>query len=160
MSRTQQHFFRELQKLEGKRFSGKVIYMARPIEAFDGAELVIEVLKVSDTELRIPFRVGDDSSRTWVIQLNERGLQFKHDHRHEDGTPESLTNYGGWGTHYGTTHRQHFPADKETIDMLPDAATNVWTIEVRPDGAVLIYDLARDSAPRFRAEFDLTKPIK
>jgi len=43
--------------------------------------------------------------------------------------------------------------------MLPEAATNVWTIEIVP-GELFAYGLRREGTDRrFRVEFDLTRPI-
>ncbi len=157
---TRQAFFKQLAELEGQRFEGKVVYMIEPAPPFDGARLVMHVESVTEQEIRIPFHVDEDRSRTWILQIGNQGLLFKHDHRHPDGTPDDVTNYGGWATDAGTSHRQHFPADGFTAELLPEAATNVWTIELRPDGALLVYELSRHAAPRFRAEFDLTQPIE
>jgi len=49
---------------------------------------VLLFVDCSDKEIRIPFRVGEDKSRTWILSLDDRGLLFRHDHRHADGTPE------------------------------------------------------------------------
>jgi hypothetical protein len=103
--------------------------------------------------------VGENRSRTWVISRTADGLRLKHDHRHEDGTPEELTWYGGDTAVFGEPHRQEFPADAETATMLPAAATNVWTVEVRP-GQVFAYALRREGTERrLRVDFDLTRPV-
>ena len=46
-------------------------------------------------EIRIPFHVGEDRSRTWVMTPTSVGLRLKHDHRHEDGSEDEVTQYGG-----------------------------------------------------------------
>jgi hypothetical protein len=55
----------------------------------------MHVRTCSENALRIPFHVGDDHSRTWVITRTENGLRLKHDHRHEDGSEDAVTQYGG-----------------------------------------------------------------
>ena len=111
-------------------------------------------------EIRIPFQVGDDKSRTWILTLGENGLLFKHDHRHPDGTPDSITMYGGWAAPNGTRHLQRFPADPDTVKLIPEAATNVWTLQVIPDKKQFMYYLERNNQPRYRAYFDLKTPMR
>ena len=54
---------------------------------------------------------------------------------------------------------QDFFADSFTSELVPEAATNVWTLEVRP-GESFVYALRREGSDRrFRVEFDLTRPI-
>ena len=53
--------------------------------------------------------VGEDRSRTWILTLSEKGLLFKHDHRHPDGTPDKITMYGGWAAEGGTAYLNVFP---------------------------------------------------
>ena len=72
-----------------------------------------------EKEIRIPFRVGEDRSRTWVLTLTDGGLLFRHDHRHADGTPDKVTMYGGLAAPDGTPLRQSFPADAETARLIP-----------------------------------------
>jgi hypothetical protein len=146
-------FFANLASLCGRRFEGRTVYMIEPSEPFHGAELVMEVASCDEGEIRIPFLVAGDRSRTWVLTRSEEGLLFEHDHRHEDGTPEEVTGYGGWATRDGSENRQRFPAHEPTARLIPDAATNVWTLELRPTEGVFVYDLDRHDAPRFRAHF-------
>ncbi len=69
--------------------------------ALSAATLVMHVRECSDAEIRIPFFVDDDRSRTWVLSRTDTGLGLKHDHRHEDGTEDSVTQYGGDTAHTG-----------------------------------------------------------
>ena len=57
----------------------------------------------------------------------------------------------------GTAATQDFHADAYTADLVPTAATNIWTVEVHP-GETFAYALRREGR-RFRVEFDLTAPI-
>lgn len=59
----------------------------------------------------VPFHVGDDRSRTFVITLVGDRLRPKHDHRHKDGTEDVLTMYGGDTLAAGTPARREFPVD-------------------------------------------------
>lgn len=109
--------------------------------------------------LRVPFHVGENRSRTWVLTRTDSGVRLKHDHRHADGSEDSVTQYGGDSRTGGTASMMEFPADSFTAAMLPAARTNVWTVEVTP--TLFAYQLRREeSGRRFRVEFDLTKPVE
>ena len=110
--------------------------------------------------IRVPFHVGDDHSRTWVISRTENGLRLKHDHRHEDGSEDAVTQYGGDSIDHPMTTRAEFPVDQFSIDMfnregLTASVTNVWAMEI--DDKVFAYELSRENR-FFRVEFDLTTP--
>jgi hypothetical protein len=127
--------------------------------AFDEGVLVMHVRECAEDEIRVPFHVGENRSRTWVFTRTDGGLRLKHDHRHEDGTEDELTWYGGDTRDAGTAERQAFAADAHTAALLPEAATNVWTVEIVP-GERYVYQLVREGTERrFRAEFDLTRPV-
>jgi hypothetical protein len=118
------------------------------------------VRQCSEDEVRIPFHVGDNHSRTWIVTRTADGLRLKHDHRHEDGTEDDLTQYGGDTQDAGTGERQEFHADAHTIELLPAAATNIWTMEVHP-GRTFAYALRREGTERrVRVEFDLTREVE
>ena len=68
--------------------------------------------------------------------------------------------YGGWTTSTGMPTRQMFPADQQTVDILPAAAANVWWIEI-VDGQYFTYNLRRVGTDRyFSIKFDLKTPVK
>ena len=144
----------------GKQFSGKVIFPEGEKDPFKGDPLKIIFSNCSEKEVRIPFHVGENKSRTWVISLDEKGLLLKHDHRHEDGTSDSITQYGGYAKVGGTDFEQSFPADAYTANLIPAAATNEWTLALQADKKKLSYILKRDGQLRFHADFDLSKPIE
>ncbi len=123
-----------------------------------GKRLVMHVRECSSNEIRIPFHVGGDRSRTWVLTRTAAGIRLKHDHRHEDGTPDAITQYGGDTREPGTAARQSFPADAHTVSLNPVYATNVWTMEIEP--ATFVYELIRVGTDRrFRVEFDLRRAV-
>jgi len=121
--------------------------------------LVMHVRSCEEGRLRIPFFVGEDLSRTWVLTMDEQQLiQLKHDHRHADGSEDEVTQYGGKATNTGSSSTQFFPADSFTASLLPAAVGNVWWITV--DETSFTYNLRRlGSATLFSVRFDLTKPI-
>ena len=152
-------FWASLSTLCGTSYEGRVVEDSSQDSTFANSRLVMHVRSCSDTEIRIPFHVGEDRSRTWVLTRTENGLRLKHDHRHEDGSEDEITQYGGDTGSAGTAERQEFPADAHTASLIPAAATNVWTVEVVP-GSVFAYALRREGTDRrFRVEFDLTSSV-
>lgn len=161
----QSAFFDRLTALCGKAFEGRVAAdTPAPTgpDPFANGPLVMHVRECSDREIRIPFHVGADRSRTWVITRTGSGLRLKHDHRHEDGSEDAVTQYGGDTASAGTATRQEFPVDAESREMFGREGrtvsnTNTWAMEVEP-ARVFVYELARPQR-LFRVEFDLTRPV-
>lgn len=158
-------WYLQVASLCGRAWEGQLVSTDPADAAFQGKRLVIDVRHCTDREIRIPFHVGEDRSRTWVISRTLSGLRLKHDHRHEDGSPDALTMYGGDSRGEGSEVRQEFPADAESIAMFTAQGrsvsnSNVWAIEVGE--SVFAYELRRPPGPGqrlFRVEFDLTRPI-
>lgn len=152
--------FAALQPLCGKAFQGQLVEGTEPTdEAFSRERLVMHVRDCSADEIRISFNVGENRSRTWVITRTADGIRLKHDHRHEDGSEDAITQYGGDTRGPGSTTRQEFFADAHTAALIPAARTNVWTMEVEA-GRQFAYALRREGTDRrFRVEFDLTRTI-
>ena len=146
----------------GKAYEGRIVSPpAAADESFAGKKLVMHVRECREGAMRIPFHVGEDRSRTWVLTRTAEGLELKHDHRHEDGSEDRLTQYGGTAA-AGTAQRQEFPADTFSRELfvrenIPASAANVWAMEIVP-GAVFAYELKRPGR-FFRVEFDLTRPV-
>lgn len=156
----------------GNAYAGRIVVnrpdaTARPASAadpFEGKPLVMHVRGCDDPQrwLRIPFHVGADRSRTWVLTRTPQGLRLKHDHRHADGTPDALTLYGGDSTATGTALRQVFPVDAESIDLFrregsAASVTNTWAMDI--SDSVFAYELSRPGGRFFRVEFDLRVPV-
>jgi hypothetical protein len=159
----QSQFFTSLSALCGKAFEGRIVSPLVPAYAnLAGKRLVMHVRGCSANELRIPFHVGDDRSRTWVISRTLSGLRLKHDHRHEDGSEDKLTQYGGDTANPGSAHRQEFPADAFSNGLyvaqkLTDRLSSVWAMEVH-GRRMFAYDVRRP-AGFLRIEFDLNRPV-
>ena len=158
-------FMARLQSLCGRAFEGRVV-TADPADAdMRSQRLVMHVRQCSPAEVRIPFHVGDDRSRTWVITRTTDGLRLKHDHRHADGSPDELTMYGGDTAAPGTAVRQEFPVDAFSIALFTRTErsvsnSNVWAVEAGQ--SVFAYELRRPPIPGgrfFRVEFDLARPV-
>jgi hypothetical protein len=154
-----QAFWEQLATLCGNAYEGRVEESVPPDTAMTSARLVMHVRSCSPDSVRIPFHIGENRSRTWVLTRTPEGLRLKHDHRHEDGTADSVTQYGGDTRDAGTAQQQAFAADAFTAQLIPAAATNVWTIELVP-GERFSYALRREGTERrFRAMFDLTRTV-
>ena len=152
-------FWKSLQPLCGKAFEGRVIEAPPGDTTFADKRLVMHVRTCGPDAVRIPFHVGDDRSRTWVITRPGGSLRLKHDHRHEDGSEDKITQYGGDARDGGSAERVEFGADAHTVSLIPEAKTNVWTIELVP-GRHFVYALRREGTDRrFRIEFDLSREV-
>jgi len=151
----QKQFFEAVSKLCGRSFEGTTEFPQNADHPMVGRKLVISIASCSESEIRIPLQVGEDKSRTWILTRSDKGLLLKHDHRHPDGTPDQQTNYGGWAIAGGSAKSQRFAADEETAKLIPEATTNVWTLEFDPENQQFIYALERNKAPRFKAVFSL-----
>lgn len=156
-------FFEGLARLCGQTFSGQVVTGDEADAAFRKAELVMTVTGCTDREVRIPFRVGEDRSRTWVVtRLPDGRLRLKHDHRHPDGIEDELSQYGGETQDPGAADLQRFPADAFSIALFTRTGravsnANVWSLGLTPQ--VFTYELARPGR-LFRVAFDLTRPAQ
>lgn len=153
----------------GKAYAGRIV-ANQPASAtpdpFEGKTLVMHVRGCDDPkrEIRIPFHVGDDRSRTWVLTRTATGLRLKHDHRHHDGQPDAVTMYGGDTVGAGTAQRQAFPVGAESVAMfkregLNASLNNTWAMELVP-AKTFVYELSRPNGRLFRVEFDLTSPVE
>lgn len=151
-------FWTQLAAMCGEAYAGEVVESV-PADTSFRRPLVMHVRECGDSVIRIPFHVGDDRSRTWVFTRTAEGLRLKHDHRHRDGTPDEVTQYGGDTRDAGTASRQEFAADAHTAGLIPEASTNVWTVELVP-GERFSYMLRREGTERrFRADFDLSAAV-
>ena len=159
-------FWNELQKLCGKAFAGRVAADTSNSPDFAGKPLVMHVRSCEKDVIRIPFFVGENRSRTWVLTRKDGRIQLKHDHRHADGKPDAVTMYGGWSSNTGMATRQFFPADEETSRVVPapagdapSASANVWWIEL-VSSSHFSYNLRRLASERFfSVVFDLKTAV-
>lgn len=152
-------FWNSLKTHCGNAYEGTITAGGKEGDGFTGEKLVMHVRSCDENTIRIPFFVGEDKSRTWLLTLNEENrILLKHDHRHKDGTEDEVTQYGGESTNTGLPNIQIFPADQFTANLIPLASTNVWWFTI--DDATLTYNLRRMGSDRlFSVQFDLSKPI-
>ena len=153
-------YFNNLRAHCGKAYEGKVV-MDNPNSAGFEGRLVMHVRKCSDNQLQIPFHVGDNHSRTWIISKTGSGLSLKHDHRKQDGSFDESTMYGGHTLDAGWPNVQSFPADQYSKELfvsqgIPASNGNTWQMYIYPN--TFSYRLVREGR-EFRVDFDLTKPV-
>lgn len=124
-----------------------------------GRTPVIHFFRCSDTLMHVAFHLDDDRSRNWILTRVGGTIRLKHDHRHEDGTEDSITQYGGDAPSPGLPTRQIFQADSHTATILPMRRDNFWFMDL-VDAGTLEYGV---HWPRYghsvRFTFDLTQPI-
>ena len=156
-------FMARLNALCGQRFEGRVVTDDPADADFRDNRLVMHVRDCAADEVGIPFAVGEDRSRRWVVTRTGEGLRLKHDHRDPEGVIHGYHMYGGDTADAGAASRQEFPVDRESIEQFVAggatvSTTNVWAVEVLP-GRMFTYELRRPEGRFMRVEFDLTKPV-
>lgn len=164
----QDRFFAALGQFCGKAFAGKLVTSDAADADMAGKPMVMHVRTCTKDRIEIPFHVGGtgrdggwDRSRTWVITRTDNGLRLKHDHRHEDGSADTLTMYGGDTVGQGTAELQVFPVDGESIALFiandrQVSTTNIWSVEVT--ATRFAYQLRR-AGRHFQVDFDLSHPV-
>jgi hypothetical protein len=126
----------------------------------DGARLRVTMASCTADEVRMPFQVDDDRSRTWILTRTGGRLHLAHDHRYEDGSEHPANFYGGYADpDRGSATRQYFPADDRTIADRPARAANEWSKEFDVQRERYYYRLYLDGELRYEAEFDLSRPV-
>lgn len=153
-------FWNKIQAHCGEAYEGEIIEGAVAGDGFTGEKLVMHVRSCGPNEIRIPFFVGENKSRTWVLRMNpDKTITLKHDHRHPDGSEEELTQYGGTSANHGLEDLQMFPADAHTSTILPAASANVWWFTLSDKS--LTYNLRRIGSDRyFSVSFNLGHTVE
>ncbi len=149
----------------GQAFAGRITanVPVAPDDPFVGQRLLMHVRECAPGAVRVPFHVGDDRSRTWVLTRTDDGLRLEHDHRHEDGSPDVLTMYGGDTADAGSAMRQAFPANAYSKALFERegravSTANIWAMAIEP-GVRFTYELTRPGRA-FRVDFDLAAPVE
>lgn len=158
---THDKFFASIAKLCGQAFAGKIVVDNAPGDGWADKKLVMHVRKCNEQRLEIPFHVGDNASRTWIITKTGSGLSLKHDHRQKDGSYDKSTMYGGQTLDAGWAQVQSFPADQYSKELfvkqgIPQSAGNTWQMFIYDER--FSYRMVREGR-EFRVDFDLTQPI-
>lgn len=168
-------YFERLSILCGKAYPGQLVSDQEADADMAGQPMIMHVATCDQNEIQIPFHISNadgtwNRSRTWIITRTEDGLRLKHRHRHEDGSLDNVSNYGGDTATDGTNERQEYPVDDESIGLfktasLEQSVTNIWAMEISPPGerdARFAYELRRPETSGgrfFRVEFDLAQAV-
>jgi hypothetical protein len=154
-------FFATAATLCGETFSGASVYPDNPEHPLVDTELRVHISSCDEDMLRMDlYRDSNTWHGAWVLERRGEGLHLYHDHLGDVRVREDLgegdyTGYGGYADDRGTATRQYFPADEVTGEIIPEAVTNVWMMEIDLENETFTYYLERHNEPRFRAE--LTK---
>lgn len=157
----QEAFWARLLEHCGNAYSGEVADATPYYEGVGEADRVVaHFLDCSGDRIHIPLHLDDDHSRNWILTRAEGTIRLKHDHRHEDGTEEEISQYGGDAPVPGLGHRQIFPADAHTARILPERADNFWFMDFM-DEETFAYGVHWPlHGHSIRIEFDLTDPVE
>jgi hypothetical protein len=152
----QAQFWAALTTLCGTSGQGKLI-VGDPVldKDFASNPLTMGPVACAADKVEIPFAVGADASRTWIITRTASGLRLKHRHLH-DGKEEALSQYGGDTVGVGAADRQEFPADAFSKDLFlkrnrAASVANIWALDVTAHQR-LAYELKRPGR-HVRVEF-------
>lgn len=157
----QEQFFNNLFSLCGEEFVGESTYPDDPDHALVATELRVHVETCTDDMIKIVlYRDSDTWHADWILEKREHGMHLYHDHIgekvYEEGE-EPLTGYGGYADDEGDATTQFFPADEHTAEILPEASTNVWMMDMDLENGTFIYYLERHNEPRFRAQLSIVE---
>lgn len=145
----------------GQSFAAHIVEDDQPSDAWN-QPLVVHIRDCETDTLRMPLHVGDDRSRTWVLQRTEKGLNFQHIHLHEDGSADAVSPYGGHTAENGTESLQSFPVDAASKTLfeqngLAVSTQNTWRLGF-PSADTMSYELTRPNRS-FIVHVDLSQPI-
>lgn len=150
----QRAFFENLRALCGQTFGGRTILAPVTDRTFEPARLYMVVKDCAGDEIRIPFIVGEDASRTWVFQMRKEGLKFFHEHLRPDGTEHEPSGFGGYATGDGSPVFQSF-ADFSATAGTPLGERRIWRLRLDTDHKLFVYYLDRGGVPAYRLSFHM-----
>jgi hypothetical protein len=155
-------FWGNLRAQCGRAYPGRLTLEPPGDEMLTGTEeLVVHFRQCGADTLRVPFHVEKeatgtwDRSRTWVFMRAAAGLELRHDHRHEDGTPDENNWYGARTRDEGTATRQEFILEERRA---ADGSPLGWRVEVVP-GERYTYGTIRGGEWTWRVDFDLSRAV-
>jgi hypothetical protein len=160
---TRDAFLENLSENCGRAFRGGLTLEPPGDDMLTGTEeLIVHFRECGTDTVRVPFHIEReasstwDRSRTWVFFRTAEGLELRHDHRHEDGTPEESTWYGGRTSSEGTATRQEFVYEERRA---ADGSLLGWRVEIVP-GERYTYGTIRGGEWTWRVDFDLRDPVE
>jgi hypothetical protein len=155
-------FWENLSRHCGLAHAGRLTLEPPGDDMLTGTEqLVVHFRECGRDTLKLPFHIEKeatstwDRSRTWVFMRTASGIELRHDHRHEDGTPDDRNWYGGRTADAGTGNRQEFIFDERRA---PDGSLLGWRVEVEP-GQRYTYGTIRGGEWTWRVDFDLSRTV-
>jgi hypothetical protein len=158
----QDRFWAALTASCGGAYAGGLTLEPPGDEMLTGTEaLVVHFRGCTADTVRAAFHIEKeaegrwDRSRTWVFIRSPAGLELRHDHRHEDGTPDTGTWYGGHTADPGSATRQEFVF---TERRAADGSVLGWRVEIVP-GERYTYGTVRGGEWTWRVDFDLRERI-
>ncbi|MCD9027153.1 hypothetical protein LDO26_02850 [Luteimonas sp. BDR2-5] len=153
-------WWQRLQQLCGHAYAGTLVRAPDGDDTFRDKPVTMHVRDCTPARVRVPLAVGDDLSRTWVFTRTGDAITLSHDHRHEDGTADAVTHYGGTTSNAGSADAQMFPADDHTRRVIPGSGLrSAWLVEIHP-GTRFVYAANRVGTTRgFQVDFDLSRPV-
>lgn len=156
-----EHMFAALSQYCGQAFEGHVTSEDPRDADWATQTLTLHFRDCSNIQIRAPLHVGDDASRTWLISRETDGLRLQHVHRHEDGSEDAVSLYGGSTIAPPLDGRAEFPADEFSRNLferegIAASMANVWSLTLSDE--TLVYALDRPDR-HFEASFDLTRPV-
>ena len=157
----QETFWNKLQAHCGQAYAGTVDDVTEYYrEGLEGKALIAHFRECAPGRIHIALHENEDRSRNWILTLADGTVRLKHDHRHEDGTEDSVTQYGGDAPVPGLPERQIFRADQHTAQILPLRADNFWFFHFVDGDRTLHYGVHWPTMGHsVRMAFDLSKPI-
>ena len=159
-SAEQDAFWAALQAHCGNAYRGRVSDATPYYSSSLAGDAVMHVMDCSEDRIHISFHLGENRSRNWLLTRKGGTIRLKHDHRHEDGTEDRVSQYGGDAPVPGLATRQIFPADAHTASILPDRADNFWFFDFVDDTTLQYGVHWPKHGHSVRFEFDLSTPIE
>lgn len=150
-------FFEHLRALCGQTFGGRTMLAPVADRTFEPARLYMVVEECAGGEIRVPFIVDGDASRTWVFQMRDHGLTFFHEHVRPDGTEYDGSGFGGHASDDGSATFQSFP-DFWATETTPPEEYRVWRLRIDHDNDLFVYYLDRGGLPAYRLAFHMGPP--
>jgi hypothetical protein len=155
-------FWANLEQHCGNAYPGRLTLERPGDDMLTGSEqLIVHFRQCGADTLWVPFHIEKeatntwDRSRTWLFMRTSAGLELRHDHRHEDGTPDEVTMYGGHTAGDGTAGRQEFILADRRAD---DGSLLGWRVEIEP-GVRYTYGTIRGTEWTWRVDFDLSGTV-
>lgn len=147
-------------------FSGRVV-VNRTDDGADPAwttgPVLLDLRACPPGGIVMAIAVADDRSRAMVLRLQSADqLSLRHLRHNDDGTPQPVTDFGGFSSEESGPRKAVFQANQISRDLFsqhnqPARNNSTWTLAM-PDADTLVYEETSD-AGELRLEFDLAKPV-